>query len=137
MSARSFYMLIAALSAAVIAKILLWSYVLPPSIAHHSGCIFKSVTGVPCPTCGLTRSVSLLLRGDITSSLAVHPLGFPVLAAIVLLLYHIAFDILSGDTSLFRLYTKLGKRKRNMAYWIPAGAVILGVWVYNIAGRQC
>jgi len=38
-------------------------------------CMFKLMTGMPCPGCGLTRSVVALLHGDLTTSLHFHPLG--------------------------------------------------------------
>jgi len=42
-------------------------------------CVFRRVTGTPCPTCGLTRATALLLRGDWRAATALHP-ALPVLA---------------------------------------------------------
>lgn len=44
-------------------------------------CPFLSLTGLPCPGCGLTRSCSCLLRGEFQQSIAFHPFG-PVLFVI-------------------------------------------------------
>ena len=46
-------------------KLFLWigSDVLPP-------CFFYQATGIPCPGCGLTRSVLSLLHGDATAGKA-------------------------------------------------------------------
>jgi hypothetical protein len=41
-------------------------------------CGFHAVTGLPCPGCGLTRSVLALLHGHVGESLRLHPMG-PVL----------------------------------------------------------
>ena len=38
-------------------------------------CIFYSLTGLPCPGCGMTRSVHFLIHGDLLHSLQYHPLG--------------------------------------------------------------
>lgn len=48
-------------------------------------CFLRQHAGVPCPTCGMTRSVVLALHGDLASALAINPAG-PVwlLAAFVL-----------------------------------------------------
>jgi hypothetical protein len=46
-------------------------------------CVLKSITGWPCPTCGLTRAVCSALHGDIAGSLAFHPAGLIVLASLV------------------------------------------------------
>lgn len=37
-------------------------------------CLFRRVSGVPCPTCGSTRAVLALLRGDPLGSLRASPL---------------------------------------------------------------
>lgn len=42
-------------------------------------CAFHELTGIPCPGCGLTRSWVSFLHGDLTASLAHHPLGWLVL----------------------------------------------------------
>ena len=38
-------------------------------------CPFRRLTGLPCPTCGLTRSWSALMHGHLGDSVAFHPLG--------------------------------------------------------------
>lgn len=38
-------------------------------------CPLRQLTGVPCPTCYLTRSLMAALRGDLASALHWHPLG--------------------------------------------------------------
>jgi hypothetical protein len=50
-------------------------------------CPFRRVTGLPCPTCGLSRSWSALLHGRIQESVAFHPLGPLTLLAAVALLF--------------------------------------------------
>jgi len=44
--------------------------------AAHPGpvlCLFRRLTGIPCPSCGLTRAAALIARGEFARSLAVHP----------------------------------------------------------------
>jgi len=38
-------------------------------------CTFKVVTGVPCPSCGMTTSFALLVRGDLLGSLYANAAG--------------------------------------------------------------
>lgn len=38
-------------------------------------CPFRRLTGLPCPTCGLTRSWIAALHGRLGESVALHPLG--------------------------------------------------------------
>lgn len=46
-------------------------------------CPLRQLTGIPCPTCYLTRSVLATLRGDLPQALEWHAFG-PVLVALAL-----------------------------------------------------
>jgi uncharacterized protein DUF2752 len=48
-------------------------------------CPFRLVTGLPCPFCGLTRSLFALGRGRVGDSLHLSPLGFAAPFAALLL----------------------------------------------------
>jgi hypothetical protein len=74
-------MLVRALaSAALVAAVVL------PDRAVHGGpmmCLFRKVTGRPCPSCGLTRSWQALGHGRFRDSIRFHPFGpLTVLAAL-------------------------------------------------------
>ncbi len=49
---------------------------------RHSICTFRRVTGLPCATCGMTRALSALVRGEWQRSRAYHPLGGAVALAL-------------------------------------------------------
>ncbi|HEX7880368.1 MAG TPA: DUF2752 domain-containing protein [Candidatus Eisenbacteria bacterium] len=38
-------------------------------------CLFKAVAGLPCPSCGLTRSGLAMGQGDWVAAFRFHPLG--------------------------------------------------------------
>jgi hypothetical protein len=42
-------------------------------------CMYRNLLGHPCPTCGLTRAMSLLLRSDFAGAAFYNPLAFAVL----------------------------------------------------------
>jgi hypothetical protein len=48
-------------------------------------CTFYGMTGVPCPSCGMTTSFALLVRGDVWNSLKANAVG-SLLAAFCLVL---------------------------------------------------
>ena len=56
-------------------------------------CPLRSLTGLSCPGCGLTRSFCAAAHGDFTASLDFHPLGpvlfLATLAVIPLLLFEV------------------------------------------------
>ena len=46
-------------------------------------CLFRRCTGTACPGCGLTRAMAHLVRGDIATAWAYHPLAILVAAEAV------------------------------------------------------
>jgi hypothetical protein len=68
-----------------------------PVLALAPSCAFKTLTGVPCPTCASTRSIVYLSHGYIASAFFMNPLVLAgALAALVYLLYSLftlLFDV--------------------------------------------
>ena len=56
-----------------------------PAIARwtDAGCLFRGLTGWPCPGCGMTTSLLALARGDAQASWTANPAGFGVAALLV------------------------------------------------------
>jgi hypothetical protein len=60
-----------------------------PLLPHNPGlaCPLRTMTGVPCPLCGMTTSVKAGLAGHVGSSIAANPFGIvAIVVAVVLLL---------------------------------------------------
>jgi len=56
-------------------------------------CLFNQTTGLPCPSCGMTRSVMVFAQGNILQSFYIQPAG----AALCLLAIAVAiFSLLCG-----------------------------------------
>ena len=47
------------------------------------GCPLRHLTGIPCPTCFLTRATSAALTGDLSSAVRFHAFGPLVAAALI------------------------------------------------------
>ena len=100
----------------------------------HWGCIFKRAFGIPCPTCGMTRSVLLALDGHLSAALGINPAG-PLLVCGALLLgacmLHLAlYERARPDASL-----ETARRRIVTGASIYGGlmaAVLLAHWVYVI-----
>ena len=43
-------------------------------------CLSKQVLGMPCPGCGIQRSVSLLFKGEFYAAFLMYPAIYPILA---------------------------------------------------------
>lgn len=64
---------------------LLASVVLPVEGLGISLCFFYDVTGLPCPGCGLTRSVTSISHLRFQEAWFYNPFGFPIHATFVLM----------------------------------------------------
>jgi hypothetical protein len=49
-------------------------------------CNFMILTGKPCPSCGMTTSFALMVRGDLENALAANPVGSALAFFLMLLL---------------------------------------------------
>jgi hypothetical protein len=54
---------------------LILAFVLPPRGVGFSLCWLRGEFGIPCPGCGLTRSLSCAVRGRFYESWLLHPFG--------------------------------------------------------------
>ena len=71
-------------------------YTVPPENLPFAACAFHSLTGHSCLTCGLTRSLQALLRGDLIASVKFHAMG-PVLFLIALFfIFILSAEALTG-----------------------------------------
>ena len=86
-----------------------------PLLPGHAGlpCPMRTLTGVPCPLCGMTTSVEATVHGDFLAGLRANPAGpVLVLAALALLV-----------------------RRPARPLRIPTAAVaglVLGLWLFEL-----
>lgn len=53
------------------------------AISHD--CLLKSVTGIPCPTCGFTRSCHVLMQGNLLDCLKYNPFSLAYISGLGIL----------------------------------------------------
>jgi hypothetical protein len=76
-------------------------------------CPLRATTGVPCPFCGMTRSVTAAVHGDLVHSLVLNPAGIVFVVLAVALL--------------------LGWRRRRITYATWLAPLVLGaMWAYQL-----
>ncbi len=50
-------------------------------------CPLRTLTGIPCPMCGMTRGVTSLVSGDFAHALLMNPASYLALALVVLVFF--------------------------------------------------
>jgi hypothetical protein len=89
-------------------------------------CLWRSLTGLPCPLCGTTRAAVALARLDLLHALARYPL--PALVWIVF----VGGGVAAGLAAFFHRPVALPRRLPRWAGIAAAGAVLAN-WIYSVA----
>jgi hypothetical protein len=77
-------------------------------------CPLRAVLGIPCPMCGMTRSVTSIIHGNLGHALTMQPAGFLVVALAVVLVLN------------WRMPSRI-----RIPIWVPV--VLIGLmWTYNL-----
>tara|TARA_B110001454_G_C12684241_1_gene419485 strand:+ start:663 stop:1079 length:417 start_codon:yes stop_codon:yes gene_type:complete len=95
-------------------------------------CVIKYVTNIPCPSCGSSRSVISLIKGDFISAFKFNPIGYLVAIIMIIAPIWILTDVIKKNQTLFDFYLKTEKyiRKPNIA--IPLILLVIINWIWNI-----
>jgi hypothetical protein len=88
-------------------------------------CLFKALTGLPCPACGSTRAVGHLAHADFAGALAMNPLA--TVAAVVVAAWAVADSLLLARGRALDL--EVGPRVGNLMRVGLVAAVALN-WAY-------
>jgi hypothetical protein len=94
-------------------------------------CGLRNAFGLPCPTCGMTRGVSLALHGRFAEATRYNPLTVPCIALFAVLGVKWAYEYVKGR----RLVPNIGPRGR-LAFWAAVAVIILANWVYLLTYRR-
>ena len=100
---------------------------------HAAGvCIIKNITHLPCPSCGSSRAVLELMHGHLLSALYWNPLGFLVMAIMIISPLWIGRDLVFHQDSFLQLYRRMENTLRLKWVFIPAALLILSNWIWNV-----
>jgi hypothetical protein len=100
---------------------------------HTTLCLFKNITGFPCPSCGITRSIIFLGQGDVSQAWNTNPLGIVAACLLVIVPIWIIWDLIQKDTSLARFFQLAeNKIKTHKSIYIPLIVLVAINWGWNI-----
>lgn len=74
---------------------------LPRETSHYTVCIFKNLTGYPCPACGTTRGLKFFFHLMPYEALMMNPLALLVGTAMVVVLVWSVRDLIVQRPSMF------------------------------------
>lgn len=95
-------------------------------------CLIKYITGIPCPSCGVTRAIILLTEGNIVEALRINPLGFIVAIIMLAAPIWIVLDVVAKSNTLVDFYRRVESYLRSPHYAIPLALLIMSNWIWNI-----
>jgi len=99
------------------------------SKSTHSVCVFKNLTGYPCPGCGSTRATILLFKGNLIESLLLNPVGLIINIMALTTLFMIIRDLWLNKSD----FNKLITRKIHPIILIIIVILVLLNWAWNIS----
>lgn len=95
-------------------------------------CLFKSITDIPCPSCGSTRSVTHLLHGEFSSAFMMNPMGIITLLILLIGPLWMVYDLVLHQQSMWTFYGQMEKIIRKKTVAIPLILLVAANWAWNI-----
>ena len=103
-----------------------------PVLLGLQPCLFARVLRLPCPTCGLTRAIQLLLAGHFHASLRMHPLAIPLAAGFAAIALSIAISALTRGAA--HAFHRTWHGRGALVFFGLAYAAAIALWVLRFFG---
>lgn len=114
----------------------IWIYVNLTNKHHEAKsidvCLMKRVTNIPCPSCGVTRSVVSLTKGDFLKAFLTNPLGYIVLIIMIVAPLWVFYDFSLKKKSFFQFYQTLENYIRKPTIAVILITLVIVNWIWNI-----
>lgn len=96
-------------------------------------CLIKQITNIPCPSCGSTRSIISIIKGDYIGSLYINPMG--IIIGIIMLLspIWIIIDLTMRMNTLYVFYQKIEAYIQRQKVAIALILIAVVNWIWNIS----
>lgn len=103
---------------------LVFPYLTNSGSTGYFGCSFHQLTGLSCPTCGMSRSLFELSQFNILQSFKMHLFGPVIYLLAVILFVKISIELITGSTLKFEINSKVIKRT-----FIAIGVIWIIYWL--------
>jgi hypothetical protein len=132
MSRKKLYLLILCFAFAGCFWVILNHYLLNVDLHTPDVCLFRQVTGIPCPSCGTTHAVLSIMKGHFLQAMSENILGFPVALMMMVFPVWIAIDLIRRRESFYTFYLFAESILRKSWVAWPALGLLLINWGYHI-----
>jgi hypothetical protein len=110
-----------------------WTWVWYASVYPSGGtvCIFKNLTGLPCPSCGSTTAAIEILHGNVAHGLAFNPIGLLLSLGLIISPAWLFTDLVLNKKTLYSRYysfEKLVAKNRWILPCILLSVALLWIW---------
>lgn len=96
------------------------------------GCPFRHLTGIPCPTCGMTRSFMAIARGNLSEAVSQHLFGPIVFAGLLIAVAHIGVELLTGrQVSVF--YSRFFQQRKLQLFFLVMFFSYYGLRLFSLS----
>ena len=97
-----------------------------------SVCMIKSLTSIPCPSCGSSRSVMQIMEGNYFAAFKINPLGFLISFMLLVCPVWVLVDIVMKRSSFLRFYHAMESVIRIKWVTITMIVLVAANWIWNI-----
>jgi hypothetical protein len=94
--------------------------------------MIKQVSGIPCPSCGSTRSLLSIINGNFIDSIMYNPIGIILGGILAITPIWLAKDIISNKSTLFNFYLKTEQLFTKRIITIPSIVIVTINWLWTI-----
>lgn len=94
-------------------------------------CPIKHITGIPCPSCGSTRSLLMVLQGQVDEALMINPIGIGLAFGLILSPFLLVSEF-STPANQATLSDRIEAFFRKKLVYVPALIFIVLNWIWNI-----
>ena len=95
-------------------------------------CLIKHTTNIPCHSCGSTRSIISLTKGNFVEAFGINPIGYIVALIMLFAPVWIIADMILRNNSLFNFYQIIESHLKKPKYALPLILLVIINWIWNI-----
>jgi hypothetical protein len=92
------------------------------------GCPILHLTGIPCPTCGMTRSFMAIVRGEFSQAIGYHLLGPVIFIACLAAALHVGLELWQQQ----KIISPLSQLVSRQAFQLIVLLIVLSYYAYRL-----